>query len=457
VIGTGPYRVSEWLPGEQLMLQAFEAYWQGPQPGTTTLIFRWNFDEVQRLMDLQAGVADGVDNISSFDFDTVQSDPNLALIPRPPLSTAYIGMNNTASPFDDERVRQAIAMGINRNELVEMNFPGGFQVAQYFTPCVIPNGCEGDAWYAFDPLRAQALLEEAGYLDGFRTVLTYRDVARGYLPRPGVVAEALKDQLWENLGIYAQLEVVDSDAFLQAVDNGELSGLYLLGWGADYPDVANFLDTHFGKQASLQFGDKYVDLVELLREASAIYGDEARRPYYKVANNMIRLHVPAIPLAQGDWYAQGSLAAAYRKSVVGAHASPFGFESFAAMSADGQDIFLWEQSAEPLSLYCADETDSDSLRACSQILEPLYRYQAGGVVPEPALAESCTPEADLMAWVCKLRESVQFHDGSWLDANDVVTSFWVQWDAAHPFRRHNTFSFDYFHDYWGEFLNATSQ
>ena len=112
------------------------------------------------------------------------------------------------------------------------------------------------------------------------------------------------------------------------------------------------------------------------------------------------------------------------------------------------------QSLEPLSLYCADETDSDSLRACAQVIEPLYRFARGGANLEPALAESCTPNAELTEWTCKLRDGVQFHDGSLLDAADVVRSFSVQWDAADGLHKGRTGEFAYFKELWGAFLNA---
>ena len=74
------------------------------------------------------------------------------------------------------------------------------------------------------------------------------------------------------------------------------------------------------------------------------------------------------------------------------------------------------QNAEPISLYCADETDGESLRACEQIIESLLAYKIGGTAVEPALAEKCTANADLTEWTFNLREGVKFHDGTTLTA-----------------------------------------
>jgi peptide/nickel transport system substrate-binding protein len=452
-IGTGPYALSEWLPGEHLSLNAFEGYW-GEKAKTQQLVFRWDRDASQRLLELQTATVDGIDNVNSTDLEIVQSDPNLELVLRPPLNVVYMGMNNELPPFDDERVRQAIGMGIDRQRLVSEAFPAGYQVADYFSPCAIPNACVGDRWYDFDPLRAKELLAEAGYGSGFRSQLFFRDVVRGYLPLPEEVAENIKSQLWENLRIDVKIRAQDSQTFDSAVDSGSLDGLYLLGWGADYPDVSNFLDVHFGAKATLQFGHKFDDIVLALDEGANLAGDSARMPFYQAANNAIRQHVPMIPIAHGGWATQDGLAVAYKSNVQGAHASPLNLENFSLMAVLGQDTFTWMQKAEPFSLYCADETDPESLRACAQITESLYRYRAGSAVVEPALAEICQPNDSLDVWTCTLRPGVHFHDGSILDANDVVISLLVQWDASNPLHTGNTGEFAYFRNFWEEFLNA---
>lgn len=449
-VGTGPYQVEIWNRGEELVFKAFPAYWGDVKSISSTLIFRWDRDEVQRLLELQTGVADGMDNLSSADFSTVETDSNLTLVQRAPLSVLYLGINNSQPPMDDERVRQAIALGLDRDQLLADHFPEGYQRADYFTPCIIPDACPGDPWYEFDPQRAKALLVEAGYQDGFQIELVYQDVVRGYLPRPGAVAGAIKKQLWENLGINLKLVVMDTESFYNSVDSGLINGIYLLGWGADYPHAINFLEPHFGRSATAQFGNKFDDLVVLLDQAIINPGDTN---YVQDANRMLRQYVPMIPLAHGAWFAPDSLAVAYKQTVEGGHASPFGHERFADIHIPGQETFVWIQSMEPISLYCADETDSDSLRACAQVTETLYRYGKGGVTPQPALAQSCTPNQTYTEWTCNLQENVMFHDGSYLDANDVVMSFLVQWDAAHPLHRGNSGSFHYFYDYWGDFLN----
>ncbi len=448
-VGTGAYQVAEWKRGEELVFTRFDDYW-GEKALVPTLVFRWQSEAAARLLELQAGTVDGIDNPGPDDFAVIESDPNLKLVNRPALNIFYVGFTNTFPPFDNELVRQAIAMSIDRQRIVDNFYPAGSEVASHFTPCSIPGGCEGESWYEFDPAKGKELLAQAGFPDGFATKLYYRDVVRGYLPQPGVVAQDIQAQLKENLNIDVTIEVQESGTFLDNADSGALDGLHLLGWGADYPDQTNFLDYHFGAGSSKQFGNKFDDLTAVLKEAASLAKDSERAPLYAQANNLIKQHVPMIPIAHG-----GS-AVAYKASVEGGHASPLGNEYFAVMN-NGADTFVWMQNAEPISLYCADETDGESLRACEQVTESLLRYQVGGTAVEPALAESYEANADLTEWTFTLRQGVKFHDGSSLDANDVVASLVLQWDASHPLHKGNTGAFTYWSGLFGPFLNAPAQ
>ena len=155
-----------------------------------------------------------------------------------------------------------------------------------------------------------------------------------------------------------------------------------------------------------------------------------------------------IPVAHG-----GSALALQSRCRRAAHASPLGNESFSVMS-NGTDTFVWMQNAEPISLYCADETDGESLRACEQVTQSLLGYEIGGTAVEPVLAESYEVNDDLTEWTFKLRPGVKFSDGSAFDANDVVTSLAVQWDAANALHTGNTGAFSYWSGLFGSFLNA---
>jgi ABC-type transport system substrate-binding protein len=151
--------------------------------------------------------------------------------------------------------------------------------------------------------------------------------------------------------------------------------------------------------------------------------------------------------------AHGGSATAFKADVVGAHSSPLTSEVFAVMKPADRSQLVFSQNAEPGGLYCADETDGESLRVCEQIMQGLYGYKVAGTEAIPALAKQCTPSADLMTWTCDLQENVKFADGAAFDANDVVMSFAVQWDAAHPLHKGRTSVFEYWSGLFGGFLN----
>ena len=445
-IGTGPYMVDEWVSGESVTFTANPSFW-GEAPHAETLVFRWTTESAARTLELQAGTVDGIDNVGPDDFAVIEGDASLALIDRPALNTFYIAMTNTFEPWGDVNVRKAIAMGIDRQRIVDTFYPAGSEPASHFTPCAIPNGCVGDEWYEFDAVGAKALLAEAGFPDGFSTSLFYRDVVRGYLPEVSRVAEDIQAQLLTNLNIDAEIVVMESGAFIEESTAGRLDGLYLLGWGADYPHVTNFLDFHFG-EANPQFGTPHPEIYEVLVEAAQIADPAEAEPLYVEANNAIKELVPMVAVAHG-----GS-AAAYRADVTTPQASPLTEERFALSDPGGRDTFVWMQNAEPISLFCADETDGESLRGCTQIMEGLYAYAANSTELEPALAESCDPNEDLSVWTCHLRQGVTFHDGTPFDANDVVSTFTMGLDASSPLHQGNTNAWEYYAYLWVSLMNV---
>jgi peptide/nickel transport system substrate-binding protein len=440
-VGTGPWMFDRWDRGDSIIFKQFEGYW-GSSTFADTLVFRWTKEAAGRWLELESGNVDGIDFPSPDDYETILANPDHQLLFKAPLNNFYLGMNNKFPPFDDVRVRKAIAMGIDRQRLVDTFYPLGSKVATHFTPCEIANGCAGDPWYEFDPEAARALLAEAGFADGFSTSIFYRDVVRSYLPEVSQIAQELQNQLAENLGIDAKIELFESGEFVARAGEGSLDGLHMYGWIADFPHITNFLDTHFG-ETSVRFGSLPPEIYQPILEAAQIADAEKAEPLYAEANNAIREFIPMIPMVHAV------SAAAYKADVLGATASPLSTDNFAVMDPGGRDILVWMQNAEPISLYCADETDSESLRSCAQILESLYSYVPGGTDFEPALATSCEENEDSTVWTCNLREGVLFHDGSLLDANDVVASWVAGWDASSPLHVGSTGIFEYYSTLFG--------
>src|SRR3990172_6398281 len=114
--GTGPYMLEDWDKGNRLVLTAFEDYW-GDAALTPGVEFRWSDQAVQRWTELQAGSVGGIDNPGADDIAAIKADSSVKFYPREGLNTFSLGFNDTIEPWTDVRVRQAIAMGINRQQI----------------------------------------------------------------------------------------------------------------------------------------------------------------------------------------------------------------------------------------------------------------------------------------------------------------------------------------------------
>jgi len=328
---------------------------------------------------------------------------------------------------------------------VDNFYPKGSTVATQFLPAAIPGYAKGFTDFTYDQAKAKQLLQESGVPLPISATLSYRDVARGYLAQPAPVAQDIQAQL-AAIGINITLDQQESTTFIDNANKGKLP-FYMLGWGADFPDATNFFDYHFGAGATPQFGNGFPDIQAQITQGGQKADQAQRDPIYAQVAQLLAQHVPMVPVANG-----GS-ATAYKKGVQNPQASPLTSEIMAKMGIAGQDQFVFVQNGEPGGLYCADESDGEALRVCEQIGESLLAYKINGTEVQPSLAESYESSPDLKEWTFHLRKGVKFSDGSDLDANDVVMSYRVQWDAADPLHKGRQGDFPYFPALFGGFLN----
>jgi peptide/nickel transport system substrate-binding protein len=443
--GTGPLQLISWsTEQEQVVLGRFDDYW-GEKAASEQIVFKFQGDSAARRLQLEAGVVDGIDNVAADDIKALSANSDYQVMTRLPATTLYAGVNTTFKPFDDIRVRQAIAMTIDSKRIVENFFPVGSAPATHYVPCAVIYGCEGDAWWPTDLVRARALLEEAGYPDGFKTRIVYRDAVRVSNPDPTGIATDLQAQL-AAIGIDATLEVQESTVFDANVLSGLLDGIFIRGWTPDYLDPLNYMYRNLVSDYQ-KFGAAFESIAAPLRAASTTPNSPDRAALFAEANNALREAAILTPLGHG------SSAVAWASSVRGAHSSPIADENFAVVSVDGRGQVVFMQSVEPASLYCADETDNNNLRICSQINESLYTIETGGTEPVPSLATSCESNKNLTVWTCTLREGVRFHNGARFDAGDVRDSYAAQWDCAHPAHVGRSGLFRYW-EFMSSFLNS---
>ncbi|MGE0221944.1 MAG: ABC transporter substrate-binding protein [Acetobacteraceae bacterium] len=185
-IGTGPYRFVEWTAGNQLVLEKNPTYWKGVEPWDR-VVRKPIANDGARVAALLAGDVDLIEGVPGVDRARLAATPTLALHECDSIRIVYLHMdsNRDASPevtdvngnkldrnpMKDARVRQAMSMAINRQALTERLLSGQAKPANQYMPAGLPGYSEKLPPLAYDPVKAQALLKEAGWSDGFGLVL----------------------------------------------------------------------------------------------------------------------------------------------------------------------------------------------------------------------------------------------------------------------------------------------
>lgn len=431
--GTGPLQVIS-SDDYSVVYQRFEGYW-GDLSASKRVVVQWQPDPAARLVQLEAGSVDGIDNAAKDDLARLVADSSFTVTPRQPIATMYLALNTDLVPLDNPDVRKAIALAIDRQRIVDLFFPSGSVPASHFVPCAVEFGCSGPASNQFSRETARTLLAKSGLSDGFELTLYYRDVQRVHTPDPVGIATDIQAQL-AKVGIDVTIEGVEPATFIAEMNAGNLKGLVLTGWTPDYLDVMNFLLPPLVNDPG-RFGSNYSSFQESIKSVGIEAESRARELLMNKVNESILDTSIIVPIAHG------SSGLIWASNVRGAHASPIAFEDFSKLSVTDRDQVVFLTTVAPISLYCSDETDANTFRFCNVVNERLYQIESSGTTPVPRLATSCTESSDSLTWTCALRKDVRFHNGASFDAGDVRDTFAAQWDCAHPAHIGRTGDFRY--------------
>jgi peptide/nickel transport system substrate-binding protein len=220
-IGSGPYKFVSWTQSDSARLEAFEDYYEGA-PRTKYLVMRVIPEASQRTIALETGEIDLAYDLPTNDHKIITGNDKLSLFLAPPLSLFYISMDIRKTPFGDKLVRQAISHAIDRQLIIDTVVSGAAEPAD----AIIAPGVYG--YYSagvdqYDPALSRQFLAQAGYPNGFTTSFWVNNNQERI-----EVSTAIVDMLRE-VGITAQLEVMEAGAFWDKTDNGEHE-MAFFGW-----------------------------------------------------------------------------------------------------------------------------------------------------------------------------------------------------------------------------------
>lgn len=286
-VGTGPFKFVEWVRGSHAIFVRNENYWGAPKPNLDQIIFRFIVDPAAAVAAIETGeVQVSVANLPLTDIDRLKANPNLIVDTTPAPyspSIARAEFNLENKYLADIKVRHAIAHAVDKDFIVNavylgyatrLDGPISPELTKFHNPDV-PK-------YAFDPARAEALLDEAGYkrgADGFRFKL-FIDPTQPSGP-PKQTAEYIAQALGK-VGIKVELRTQDFATFVKRVFTDRDFDIAIEGMSNLYDPTVGVQRLYWSKnfKPGVPFtnGSKYSNPeVDRLLETAAVEIDPAKR------------------------------------------------------------------------------------------------------------------------------------------------------------------------------------
>ncbi|MBI3650555.1 MAG: hypothetical protein HY231_05850 [Acidobacteria bacterium] len=290
-IGSGPFKLVEPVSGKEVQLERFVNYWNPELPYIDRLTIQYGLSAEEIFDSFLRGELDYVSDLPlTYLTEFRQRVGEIHLLEALQLQTRMLVFDCERPPFDDRRVRQAICYALNRQRFIQEVY------AEMAEPAIgpIPPGLLGydatEVAYQYDPERAKALLEEAGYQGGFDTEIWWSDSV-------SPTVECLQEDL-AAVGVRAEFRYVGLTELQRAL---RMRATPIVGrdWYADYPDPDNFTYVLFNSRNSDLFIGTYSNLEvdHLTDEARSVLDREQRALLYREVTRLLIEDAPCAFLA----------------------------------------------------------------------------------------------------------------------------------------------------------------
>jgi len=217
-VGTGPFKFVEWVQGDHITLEKNAAYFRSGLPHLDKVTFRFLPVDQSRIDALSAGELDWLDAIPLQQVATLKDDPRFTYVTSPVAGIPdFLALNTKAPPFDNPKVRQAIALAISRADIRDVAYLGTGELGLIEVPT-------GSSWYddqgvfgaTTDIAKAKQLLAEAGHGNG----LTIEYLGLPQYPELLKTGQVVRDEL-KQIGIEMTIKPVDVSVWFDAYSTGK--------------------------------------------------------------------------------------------------------------------------------------------------------------------------------------------------------------------------------------------
>jgi peptide/nickel transport system substrate-binding protein len=292
-VGTGPYKLKEWIAGQKIVLEANDRYFEG-RPKIDNYIYRIIPDSSTMFQELLSGGVDfmGLNPLQYLrKSETRRIRENYRKFRYPANAFTYLGYNLGSPLFSDKKVRQALAYAIDRQSIIDGVLMG------IGRPCTGPFSHVSWAYnpkiepYPFDPERARRMLEEAGWKDTNNDGVLEKDgrpfqftILTNQGNNERIKASEIIQQNFRKAGIDAKIRVMEWQAFLEQIDKRTFDAI-ILGWSMSRdPDLYDIWHSSKTKKGEYNFvGYKNAEVDRLLVEGRRVFDMEKRKKiYYRI-------------------------------------------------------------------------------------------------------------------------------------------------------------------------------